>query len=358
MILNYIRKKLLKKQFIARQYWHPKSKLFKNNKFNHLNFEYRSYGNKNPNKIFYIIRRHPGAGFFSNLNFVIHHLLIADQLKMIPVIDMENYQTIYNCKKKVKKTYNSWEYYLQPVSKYKLKDVYVSKNVILCDNRTSKRGFSENNFKSEFKYLNGFENLDSRHIKIFKKYIKIRKDILQKAQKYYSKFKGKKVLGVCFRGSDQKKSAYHPYTPSEKQIKNATDFLLKKYKFNKIFLCTEDIEYLDFYKKNYGNLLYFTDSIRTTDKIDLFNINIQNLRYKLGYGNLVDMLVLSRTDYLLFSPSNIPGCAIFHSRKKIPHAIINNGFQGNIFFSQFSWYLKKNLPDFLGGFKNEIIERK
>lgn len=102
MLLDYFRKKLLKKQFFARQSWMNKNQKFKNYKFNHLNFEYKSYGNKNKNKFFYVIRRHPGAGFFSNLNFVIHHLLISEELKLIPVIDMENYQTFYNCKKRLK----------------------------------------------------------------------------------------------------------------------------------------------------------------------------------------------------------------------------------------------------------------
>jgi hypothetical protein len=32
--------------------------------------------------------------------------------------------------------------------------------------------------------------------------------------------------------------------------------------------------------------------------------------------------------------------------------------KGNIFVSQFSWYLRKSLPLFLGGFKNKIKEIK
>ena len=112
------------------------------NKFSHLNLEYKNYGNKNPTKFFYIIRRTPGAGFFSNLNFVIHNLWICDQLKMIPVIDMVNYKTIYNCRVKINGSLNVWDYYFKPVSKFSLKEVYSSQNVILCDNRTSKKGLS------------------------------------------------------------------------------------------------------------------------------------------------------------------------------------------------------------------------
>jgi len=358
MFLNYFRKKLYAKLILARQSWQSKNKNFKKYKFKHLNLEYRSYGNNNPKIFFYIIKRSPGAGFFSNLNFVIHHLFICDSLKMIPVIDMKNFQTFYNCKNRIRGTLNSWNYYFKPVSRYSLEEVYKSKNVIICDNKTSEKGFSNKNFTSKFKYFNGFEFLDLRHKKIIKKYIHINKDIIKEAETICKKFKNNKVLGICFRGSDQKKTAYQPYTPTEKQMVYATDFLLKKYKFEKIYLCTEDIDYLNFYKKNYKNVLFNSRSIRTTDKRDLFDNKSKNHRYKIGRGNLVDMLVLSKTNFLLFASSNIPNAAIFFSNKKIPHAIIENGMKGNIFVSQFSWYLRKSLPPLLGGFKNEFKEFK
>ena len=357
-MLNYLRKKLYAKLTLARQSWKTKNNYSNKYKFNHLKLEYRSYGKKNPSKYFYIIKRAPGAGFFSNLNFVIHHLLICDNLKMIPVIDMENFQNFYNCKNKIRGTFNSWNYYFKPVSKYTLEEVYKSKNVIICDNKTSQKGFSNKSFISDFKYFNGFQFLDYRHKKIVKKYIKIHADILTEAQAIYNKFENNKVLGICFRGSDQKKSAYQPYTPTEKQMMYATDLLIKKYNFNKIYLCTEDVDYLNFYKKNYNNVLFNSKSIRTTDRKDLFDSKEKNHRYKIGRGNLVDMLVLSKTNFLLFASSNIPSAAIFFSDHKISKAIIDNGMKGNIFVSQFSWYLKKSLPSYLGGFKNEIREIK
>jgi hypothetical protein len=358
-MLNYLREKLYAKYRLARQSWHTKNSNFKKYKFNHLDLEYRTYGNKNASNFFYVIKRAPGAGFFSNLNFVIHHLLICDDLKMIPVIDMQNYQTFYNCKNKINNSLNSWNYYFKPVSKYSLEEVYSSKNVIICDNKTSaKGGFSNKNYISEFKYLNGFEYLDHRHKKITKKYIKINEDIIAEAENISKKLKKNKVLGICFRGSDQKKSAYQPYTPTEKQMVYATELLLKKYNLNKIYLCTEDSDYLNFYKKNYNNVLFNPNSIRTTDKKDLFDSNEKNHRYKIGRGQLIDMLVLSKTNFLLFAPSNIPEAATFFANHQIPKAIIDNGMKGNIFVSQFSWYLRKSLPLFLGGFKNKIKEIK
>tara|TARA_B100001059_G_C17773191_1_gene549687 strand:+ start:361 stop:1479 length:1119 start_codon:yes stop_codon:yes gene_type:complete len=366
-MLDYLRKKILNKKHKARPIELKKKKLKSlispvkysskliPKKFKELNLQQVSYGKKNPNKFFYIIRRSPGAGFFSNLNFVVHNLYICDQLKMIPVIDMENYPNLYNCKVKIKNTKNSWNYFFEQPSKYSLKDVYKSKNVIICDNRTSPMGWAEIKSRSIFKYFYGFQFLKEKHKKIYRKYIRIKKEFTDKANRIVKKeFKDKKVLGVCFRGSDQKKSAYQPYTPTEKQMLYATKILLKKYKFKKIFVCTEDKDYLNFYIKKFGKKVVYNDSVRTTDKIDLFDNDNPKHRYKIGKGNLIDMLVLSKTDHLLFANSNIPYTAIFNSNRKIPYSLIDNGMKGNIFVSQVSWYVRKNLPSFLGGFKNEF----
>jgi hypothetical protein len=357
MILKYLRNKILEKRTKPLQI--RKGGHNKNNKFINFNFQYRNYGKKNPDKIFFVIRRIRGAGFFSNLNFVIHNLYISEKLGTIPVIDMENYPNIYNCKINITGTKNSWEYYFEPVSKYKLNEVYKSKNVILCDNNTSKNNlFNKINYKNEFKYFNGFSYLTNDHYKILKKYIIIKKNILKIANSFYKKnLYQKKVLGVCFRGSDQKKSGYHHYPPTEKQMLNSTEALMKKFKFEKIYLCTEDINYLNLYKKKYSKQLVYFNNPRTDDKKDLFESNIKDHRYKIGLGNLIDMIILSKTNYLLHGISNIPSAAIFYSnKKKIPVSVINNGMSGNIFFSQFSFYVKKILPETFGGFKKNYIK--
>ena len=108
---------------------------------------------RNKNKVFYVIRRSPGAGMFSNVNYVINHLKICDQYNFIPIVDMENFTTIYNERQKINNTYNAWEYYFEKLNKYNLKEVYKSQNVILTSQ------FYQNNMKTDiykkdyFKYL-------------------------------------------------------------------------------------------------------------------------------------------------------------------------------------------------------------
>ena len=81
-------------------------------------------GSKNKNKIFYIIRRKfSPSGLFSNLTFVINNLLYANKKNYIPFVDMQNFPTIYNEKRKINKTLNSWEYYFKQVTNHKLKNI-------------------------------------------------------------------------------------------------------------------------------------------------------------------------------------------------------------------------------------------
>ena len=65
-------------------------------------FNFVSFGELNKDKYFYLIKRSPGTGLFSNVTFVLNHLAICKKFDFIPVIDMKNFNTIYNEKNKVK----------------------------------------------------------------------------------------------------------------------------------------------------------------------------------------------------------------------------------------------------------------
>ena len=71
--------------------------LKKENGYSNNNFsKTMNYGTLNKDKTFYVIKRTPGTGLFSNVVFVLNHLIIAKKYKFIPIIDMENFKTIYN----------------------------------------------------------------------------------------------------------------------------------------------------------------------------------------------------------------------------------------------------------------------
>ncbi len=303
-----------------------------------------SFGEKNNDKIFYIIKRTPGTGFFSNVLFVINHLIVAKKNNYIPVVDMENFPTIYNEKNKIFKTKNSWEYYFDNLSKFKLKEIYQSKNVIITSNR----------FEKYFE-----QDLISNEIKIaFRENLKIKNKFKKIINIFINKnFNDKKVLGVHFRGTSYKGSAGHPFPATKIQIFNLINKLIKNEKYEKIFLVTEEENYKNYLFKRFKDKLIFINSSFRSDTNNAFKIYPRNNhRYKLGREALIEANLLSRCDGLIYVTSNISSAAITWNLNNAQKRFkIDNGINTkNIILSRVLWYIKKNIPELIGGFKKNL----
>ena len=301
------------------------------------------FGKKNVNKIFYVIKRTPGAGLFSNLTFVLNHLKIAEKYSFIPVIDMENFPTIYNEDNKINGTLNSWNYYFKSVSKYSLKEVYKSKNVIFTNDYFSKGMLAsyEMSNKKEFK-------------KIIKKYIFIKPDI-QKEINFYKKkyFKNhNKILGVHFRGTTYKKARGHAFPIPKKMMKKNIDYLINKFGYSKIFVVTEELKYLKYLKKYYKEKLIFINVFRELYQDAFLQYPRPNHRYKLGKEILIETLLLSYCSGFTFIRTNVSSATIaFSKNKQYLHPLYIGHNSENKYIARWKWYCKKILPNWMGGFK-------
>ena len=331
-IRKYIRNKFLKIGF---------DEILKvKNKFNIINNASKhnigkfSFGNKNKGKIFYVIKRTPGGGFFSNLAYVIKNLDIADKKKYIPIIDMFNFPTMYNQKKNINNKKNVWEIFFKQTSNYKLKDVYKSKNVYFSHSRS--------NFRLEIYKSKKFK-------KIFDKYIIINKDILKTSNNFYKKyFNNKRVLGVHLRGTDQKISASHAFPPTIYEIQKLIDKKLKEKSIDKIFLLTEQLNYYIKLKKRYGNLICAYNFYRANKVKDFSSYKRKNHRNRLGIENLIETITLSKCNEIVYCETNISMFSIFYSNFKIKRFHLNKGIKSDkIYMSRFEWYIKYLLLDYL-----------
>jgi hypothetical protein len=262
-------------------------------------------------------------------------------MNAIPIVDMENFTNIYNENRIIKNTKNSWLYYFDQVSKYKLEDVYNSKRVIF----TSDKLF----INQSISYKENKEKLNH----VFKKYIKIDKNLIKIADKFVKKnFVNKKVLAIHWRGSDMKVSPSHPFPPTKKQILDLADKLIKNQKFDKIFVITEEKKYLQILKNKYDSMVCCFDSFRFNNRDEFFNSTRLNHRYKLGKDSVIEAIILSKLSTLICSRSNISEVAIFmSSNKKYKLHEIDNGLNSSsIIHSLYLWRVKNVLPKFLGGF--------
>ena len=224
---------------------------------NPVSINLMSFSKLNPNVVFYVIKRSPGAGLFSNLIYVLNHLNIADKNRFIPIVDMKNFTTIYNEKNKIDGNYNAWEYYFENVSKYSLEEVYKSQNVIITKDKFYKY-FSHDISNKKFR------KIGDRYFKIKKKFNKI-------SDNYFKKNLNEKTLAIHYRGTSYKTSANHPFPATINNTIEYCKFLLKKYGYKKIFLCTEDLKLFYEMKKNFKSNLYSLNSYRSF-KDDAFKI--------------------------------------------------------------------------------------
>ena len=284
------------------------------------------FGKKNPNKKFLVIKRSPSGGFFSNFIYVLKQMQYAYNNNYIPFVDMENFPTNYNQKKNIKNLKNIWELYFDQVSNYKIKEIYNSKNV----------------YFSKTKINVGLDDYKNQSLKkIYKDKIKIKKNILNEANKFFKKnLKNYYTVGIHFRGTDQKISPGHALPPTIYDMKILIDRLIKRKKNFKIFLVTEQ---LDYYKKllsDYKKYICFYDSFRT-NKISDFNSNKRsNHRNRLGIESLVEGIILSKCRQLVYCDSNIPLFSLFISNNKITKYRFNYGLKSKrIFIANIQWYL-------------------
>mgnify|MGYP001193972203 CR=1 FL=1 len=87
-------KSKIKKYFLSLMFDSQNRKIVKKKKLSipryiisgHQELQFFSFGKKNDDKIFYVIQRKIGGGLFSNLLYVLNHLVISEKFNFIPVI--------------------------------------------------------------------------------------------------------------------------------------------------------------------------------------------------------------------------------------------------------------------------------
>lgn len=306
---------------------------------------FKSFGNKNPDKIFYVIwRDNMGSGFFSNVSHVLCHLKIADIAGMIPVVDFKNFKTLYNENMVVHNTDNAWEYYFKPVSPFNLDEVYKSKNVFFCS------GAYPASMGLNITQINGlFEE-------IYMKKVFLQNNVEDLLKRYLEKFNGR-VLGIHFRGQEQKIAPRHSFPPTEMQMIKYTDEIMDKYNIEKIFVVTEEQGYLDLFIKRYGGKILYTDSYRTYE-VNAYNLNPREKhRYLLGLNVLIDAYLLSSCDGILCGDSNVSEFARFVNNKRFEFTYyIDNGVNSsNPLLAKYLYRIKKKLPSNFGGLSDRLL---
>ena len=306
----------------------------------------KSFGEKNPDKQFYVITGFK-AGMFSTLQYVIAHIRRADLMGMIPVVDFENFSTAYTSANPVNNELNTWLWFFNQVSPYSLKDVYQSKNVYF--------GSGEYNWDMGH-YFSGHNFLD-----YYFKYIHLQNNIIELIEKYKKEldFNNNKILGIQFRGWEQNTTSSHPFGPTIKQMFRYNDEILKKYDIDKIYLATEQQEYHDAFIKKYGEKVIFTPYFMTKKGVNAYKIQPEPREHHLyhcGVEIIINAFLLSECIGLLHCGTNVSTFAKFinNGKYEFEYFIFNGVNSNNPYLAKFMYNIRKILPKKFGGLEDKV----
>ncbi|MHC8970655.1 O-fucosyltransferase family protein [Priestia aryabhattai] len=267
-------------------------------------------------KRYYIIRRNPPwAGFFANYLYVAAHIEYALQKGYIPVVDMENYPTLYNEPNIFNDTKNAWEYFFEQPFNVGLDEAYRSKNYILSDFSTM------HSYLPYYEGKNHFEIDWSKGHKLsanIQKYIRIKDHIEDDIKTFINEyFYGKNILGVHYRGTDKKVKVKDHYLAASLDVYiNTVKTCLSKHPIDKILLCTDEKNAIERFELEFPGMIFYSSAFRAEEN-DIEGIHIKkevnrkNHNYLLGYEVLLDTVFLSKCDYFIFSHSNVANTAMF-----------------------------------------------
>ncbi len=178
----------------------------------------------------------PILGLGNILESVLGSITYAKEHDMIPVVDMQNSENQYLQEELLGK-HNAWEDFFEPVSEYRLQDVYQSQNIVL----TGIVGHLECNMNYKDIALNTYVKnyIDSVYVSLFPK--------------------TSKVLGVIYRGTDYNMAFGHTLPMAINAYIKYIEGYLEKIGYEYIFLATEVEEATVEFKNYFAEKVFFTN---------------------------------------------------------------------------------------------------
>jgi hypothetical protein len=211
--------------------------------------------------------------------------------------DLRNQSLYYD--NNITKTNNVWEYYIKP--EFDLNQQY--ENILVVE------------WQGIFNYYGydfDFNNVNERHHanNIIKQNLKFTDNILLKVDDFYDKIKDNKILGVHIRGTDI--TIHHTKHDIEVYINHIDEQL--KNGFDLIFVCTDEYHMLNLLKEVYGDKLihYNSNTLSNNSSLPLFKQET-NHQYQMGEDVIVESLILSKTNFLIKSNSNVSNFSLLYN---------------------------------------------
>ena len=204
----------------------------------------------------------PTCGLFSYYIVFLGCINKYVQKGYIPIIDIQNYNNVYNRGNKTIK--NPWELFFYQTNNYTLEEVKTYANnskYVVCTGKFERP--NETNVIDHIEQVKFWHDLQ-------KKYMPIKNEIINEVKFYMKKFFGnsKNVLGVLMRGTDYINRRSHFIPPQIGQVISDVKEMDQKYNYDFIYFTTEDEKIKNKF------IPEFTDKIRYLNpRMTVKNIN-------------------------------------------------------------------------------------
>lgn len=283
-----------------------------------------SYGSENPDKSFYVIHRAGSkVGLFSLVMTTLGYIKYALERGYIPVVDMCNDDNTYM---QEERKGNVWEYYFEQPCGYTLEDIRNSKHIIIGNGLIN----------GSVPFPQGEIAYDEASLAEWKaiadQYLIVKEEILQEVDALKEKLFGKeRVLGVLLRGTDyvSLKPKNHPIQPTVEQAEERIDRILMEQNFSKIYLATEDAGIYERFLDKYGEKLISmnVDRYITSGSENINDVSMKQSadKYQMGKEYLINILLLSKCDYLLAGNAGGSQGALLFRDVTLPKYVFNLG---------------------------------
>ncbi len=280
-------------------------------------------------KIYVIKAPLTGAGFGAIILNVLSHLRYSKRANYYPVVNFDN--SWDNPYADPSLHDNFWHHYFEPVMSYSSNDLkkYAAEiNDSTADDSIFSMPYEtfvelvEEHPDSVYSFTFGkwrfAKNLDldewykeqrRKGRETVKEFIRPKAHIVDKVNSFYKQhLKGSFVLGLHVRGTDMNYGAVVAPAEYFKHI----DSYIKQHADLKIFLATDQVQYLEVFQDKYGERVYYTNCLRSEDEIAPFKMENAS-PYQKGEEILLDILLLAKSDFLIKSASNVGEMAIYFS---------------------------------------------
>ncbi len=194
---------------------------------------------------------------------------------------------------------NWWEYYFEPIH---LGSPTNSKIKIAREGKGYPR------------YARYRKNLRKETRKAVSKYVRVKPAILEEVNSFVSaNYENAYMIGVHYRGTDKQKEASRvSYEQMIKEVQKKIDSLtFEQRDIYKIFLATDEKDFLDTMLSLFPDkICYNSKVVRATDQDSPLHFKHMDSPYEIGKNAIVDCLLLSKTNFLIKTVSNLSDCAL------------------------------------------------